>query len=260
MTAFESLLVNRRGVADGEVVTLTLNRPQRKNALSPALVNELLHALAEAQASPAVRVIVLDGAGGHFCAGADLSGGAGDGSLPVRGDFADLLLAITESPVPVVARLRGVVMGGGVGLAAASHFAYAAESAVFSTPEVHRGLWPMMIMAVLARTVSRRHLLELMLLGEKFSASHAVSIGLINRVCTDEALDEAVEALAASLAGRSPTAVTRGLRAWAAQGDLSLREALPMLRDALFELFSTDDAREGLAAFLEKRAPRWSGR
>jgi len=261
VSTFQHLLVRHHDAAEGaRVATLTLSRPQRKNALSPALVNELLHALEASLADPTVRVIVLEGAGGNFCAGADLGGGDGDGGLPVRGDFADLLRTMVQAEKPLVASVRGFVMGGGVGLAAACHFALSADDAVWSTPEVHRGLWPMMIMAVLARTVSRRHLLELMLLGEKFSPARAAEMQLVNRVVPAPDLDAAVLELTTALAARSPTAVGRGLAAWVRQGDLRLEEALPMLRDALADLFVTEDAQEGIAAFLQRRAPRWTGR
>ncbi len=261
MTEFQHLHVAHREAGEGaRVATLTLSRPQRKNALSPALVNELLHGLEAALGDPTVRVVVVEGAGGNFCAGADLGGGEAESGLPVRGDFADLLLCMTGAPKPLVAKVRGYAMGGGVGLAAACHFALSADDAVWSTPEVHRGLWPMMIMAVLARTVSRRHLLELMLLGDKLSAARAAEMALVNRVVPAPDLDAAVDALADTLASRSPTAVSRGLAAWVAQGDLRLVDSLPMLRDALADLLTTDDAQEGIAAFLQRRAPQWTGR
>jgi enoyl-CoA hydratase/carnithine racemase len=267
MTDFQHLLVSHReaappapGVAPARVATLTLHRPQRKNSLSPVLVNELLHGLDAALGDPSVRVVVLEGGGGTFCAGADLGGGDGDSTLPVKGDFSDLLLALSRAEKPVVAKVRGVAMGGGVGLAAACHFAVTTDDAVWSTPEVHRGLWPMMIMAVLARTVSRRHLLELMLLGDKLSGARAAEMGLASRAVPAGELDEAVDTLCDGLAGRSPTAVSHGLRAYNRQADLRLEESLPMLRDALAELFATEDAQEGIAAFLQRRPPVWTGR
>jgi enoyl-CoA hydratase/carnithine racemase len=141
MTDFQHLLVSHReaappapGVAPARVATLTLHRPQRKNSLSPVLVNELLHGLDAALGDPSVRVVVLEGGGGTFCAGADLGGGDGDSALPVKGDFSDLLLALSRAEKPVVAKVRGVAMGGGVGLAAACHFAVTTDDAVWSTP------------------------------------------------------------------------------------------------------------------------------
>lgn len=259
--SFRAIRLASREVTDAEVLTVTLNRPERRNAISPEMANELLHALAQAEAAERVRVVVLTGEGAHFCGGGDLKGMAeGDESLPHKGDYADLLREMVRFPKPLVAKVRGTAMGGGVGLVAACHFALAADTATLGTPEVHRGLWPMMITAVLARTVNRRDLLEMMLLGDKLTASRAAELRLVNRAVPEAALDAEVDALCDTLAARSPTAVRHGLTAWAKQGDMALDAALPMLREALFTLMGTDDAREGIMAFMEKRAPRWTGR
>ena len=160
----------RVAASDG-VATLTLSNPARKNAIGPVMVNELLHALADAEADPEVRVVVLTGAGDAFCAGGDfaqMTGGAGGkDALPPKGDYADLLLAMTRATKPIVARVNGHAMGGGLGLVAASHFAVAQRGAKLGTPEINVGLFPMMIMAVLQRVVPRRRLLEMMLFGER---------------------------------------------------------------------------------------------
>ncbi len=249
-------------VADG-VATVTLDNPQRKNAMGPAMVNELLYALDDAKEDPAVRVVVITGAGEAFCAGGDLKqmSGGGDGpALEPKGDYADLLLRFTTLGKPTVARVNGVAMGGGLGLVASCDFAIAARSATLGTPEVKRGLFPMMIMAVLARLVSRRRLLEMMLLGDKLSADEAARLELVNRAVDDDALDAEVDALVARLAAQSPTAMRRGLAAYHRQADLALAESVPWLQTQLFELLGTEDAREGLRAFFEKRAPEWTGR
>lgn len=250
-------------VEGGTVATLRLNRPERKNTIGPEMANELLYALENAEKEDNARVVILTGAGGTFCAGGDLgamSAGPVVSNLPMRGDYADLLLAMTRYTRPIIARVEGVAMGGGLGLVAASHFAIASESAVFGTPEISRGLWPMMISAVLARTVARRDLLEMMLLGAKMSSADAVRLRIVNRAVPSDQLDAEVLTLAKSLAAKSPTAIARGLSAWAKQGDMALEEALPMLREELFSLLGTDDAREGLMAFMEKRAPQWTGK
>lgn len=250
------------GPAD-HAVTLTLNRPERKNAIGPQMANELLWALERAGADEGVRVVVLQGAGNAFCAGGDFAqmmGGDSADALPVKGDYADLLLAMARYEKPLVAKVRGPAMGGGLGLAASCHFALAAHDAVLGTPEIHRGLFPMMIMAVLSRTVARRDLIEMMLLGEKLTAARAAELRLISRAVPSEQLDAEVSSLVAALAARSPTAMRHGLRAWAVQGDEDLEAAVPKLRDALYTLLGTDDAREGLSAFMQKRAPQWTGR
>jgi enoyl-CoA hydratase/carnithine racemase len=151
-------------------------------------------------------------------------------------------------------------MGGGLGLVAASTFAVAAEGALLGTPEIDVGLFPMMIMAVLAKHVPRRMLLEMMLFGEKLSASDALARGLVNRVVAEGELDAAVTRVTETLLGKSPITLRLGLRAFAAQDEMELERALPFLRDKLAECLSTDDAREGLMAFLEKRKPVWTGK
>lgn len=245
------------------IATLTLNVPERKNPIGPLMVNELLYAFDDARDDPSVRVVVLTGAGGAFSAGGDLKQMAGSGGgpeLPPKGDYADLLLRFPKLGKPTVARVAGVAMGGGLGLVASCDFAIAAESAVFGTPEIRRGLFPMMIMAVLHRVVSRRRLLEMMLLGEKLTAAQAAELELVNRAVPDAALDEEVEALARRLAAQSPTALRMGLQAYHQQSDRALAEAVPQLQGELVAVLGTEDAREGLMAFMEKREPRWTGR
>lgn len=248
---------------DDGVCRITLNRPRRKNAMGPQMVNELLYALDDAKDDGDVRVIVITGAGDAFCAGGDLKqmSGGGDGpKLEPKGGYADLLLRFLDLGKPTVARVNGVAMGGGLGLVAGCDFAIACESAVLGTPEVKRGLFPMMIMAFLMRVVSQRRLLEMMLLGDKMSAADAASIELVNRTVPDDQLDAEVDALAAKLASRSPTAMRMGLAAFHHQADLRLAESLPYLEQQLFAILGTDDAREGLSAFFEKRKPVWTRR
>jgi enoyl-CoA hydratase/carnithine racemase len=249
---------------DHGTFTITLNVPERRNAIGPQMTNELLWALDEVRGADDVRVVVITGAGKAFCAGGDfqqMTGGADGGEpLAYKGDYADLLLAMTRFEKPIVAKVNGHAMGGGLGLVAASTFAIAAADAQLGTPEIQVGLFPMMIMAVLARLVPRRRLAQMMLLGEKVSAEEAVRIGLVNESVAHSDLDARVTTLAAALEGKSPSTLKLGLRAFAEQDDMALADALPMLRGKLAECLATDDAREGLMAFLEKRAPRWTGK
>ena len=251
------------GVSGG-VATLTLSNPARKNAIGPVMVNELLHALADAEADAEVRAVVITGAGDAFCAGGDFaqmtSGAGGADALPPKGDYADLLLAMSRATKPIVARVNGHAMGGGLGLVAASHFAVAQRGAKLGTPEINVGLFPMMIMAVLQRVVPRRRLLEMMLFGERMDADHAVLAGLINRAVEVAELDAAVKQYTDPIVGKSPITVRLGLEAFAAQDDLDLETALPLLRERLAGCLATDDAREGLMAFLQKRPPMWTGK
>jgi enoyl-CoA hydratase/carnithine racemase len=167
---------------------------------------------------------------------------------------------MVKSDKPIVAKVNGHAMGGGLGLVAASTFAVASSEAQLGTPEINVGLFPMMIMAVLARVVPRRHLLKMMLLGERFDAQHALALGIVNGVVAPADLDAATKKLTDAIASKSPLTTKLGLRAFAAQDDLDLDKALPLLRDRLVEVASTADAREGLMAFMEKRQPQWTGR
>ncbi|UJR79786.1 enoyl-CoA hydratase-related protein [Sandaracinus amylolyticus] len=259
--AYRTLLVAQTGA----VATITMNKPERKNPLGPEMVNELCWALDDAKDDASVRAVVLTGAGGAFSAGGDLkqmSGGTDGGPEPLapRGDYVDLLLRFTTIGKPTIARVPGIAMGGGLGLVASCDFAIGCESATFGTPEIKRGLFPMMIMAVLRRVVSRRRLMDMMLLGEKLDAREAERIELISRCVPDAELDAAVSALAEKLAAQSPTAMRMGLAAFHAQADRDLAGALPYLRDRLVAILGTEDAREGLMAFMEKRTPQWTGR
>ncbi len=248
------------------VRTVTLYNPERRNAIGPQMINELLYAIDDAHADEDIRVLVLTGEGKAFCAGGDFAqmsppppGGDGP-ALPPKGDYADLLLAMTRTEKPIIARVNGAAMGGGLGLVAASTFAVGESAAKLGTPEIDVGLFPMMIMAVLARVVPRRKLLEMMLFGQKLTAEEARDAGILNRVVPAEELDGSVKAFTDQILKKSPVTIGLGLRAFAAQDDMDLEKALPMLRDRLAECLGTDDAREGLMAFLEKRAPVWKGR
>jgi enoyl-CoA hydratase/carnithine racemase len=258
-----SLLKKTKIAQNGFIYRISLNNPDRRNAIGSEMTNELLHAIADAQTIAEARVIVVEGEGKSFCAGGDfqqMTSGSADGpKLELKGDYADLLLAMIRSEKPIICKVHGHAMGGGLGLVAASTFAIAAEDAQLGTPEVNVGLFPMMIMAVLARQVPRRALLEMMLTGVKLSAREAKDLGIVNRVERFDELESATQQLATNLAEKSPKTIALGLRAFNAQDDLDLEKALPMLRDKLGEVLATNDAREGLMAFLEKRKPVWIG-
>jgi enoyl-CoA hydratase/carnithine racemase len=256
---YQTLLVS----VDAGVATVTLNRPQRRNAIGARMANELLYVLEDAAADDDVRCTVLTGAGSAFCAGADLGQLGGDEdapSLPHKGGYDDLLRAMLRTAKPIVSRVNGHAMGGGLGLVAASTLAIASSEAKLGAPEVKLGLFPFMIYAVLERVMPRRRLMEMVLCGERLSADEAAKAGLVNRAVPLAELDAAVKAATDSLTAASATTMRLGLAAMNEVEGLSLEEKLPILAQRLAECLATADAREGLTAFFEKRQPIWTGR
>ena len=250
-------------MSDG-VARLTLNRPERRNALSWDLVGSLREAFAQAKADPDVRVCVLTGAGEKaFCAGADLGGMASDDTLSLheaRGELASLFRDMYGLGKPTVARVRGFALAGGFGLALVCDLVVAADDAVFGTPEVDVGLWPHMITVPLIRSMPPKVALELMMTGRRVAADEALRIGFVNRVVPVAELDGAVDELAATLAAKSPAAMKLGRDGFYSVWDQDVDTSLRLLHPLLALTAATDDAAEGIAAFTEKRPPRWTGR
>jgi enoyl-CoA hydratase/carnithine racemase len=250
-------------VSDG-VARLTLNRPERRNALSWDLVGSLREAFAQAKADPDVRVCVLTGAGERaFCAGADLGGMASDDTLSLheaRGELASLFRDMYGLGKPTVARVRGFALAGGFGLALVCDLVVAADDAVFGTPEVDVGLWPHMITVPLIRSMPPKVALELMMTGRRVPADEALRIGFVNRVVPVVELDGAVDELAATLAAKSPAAMKLGRDGFYSVWDQDVDTSLRLLHPLLALTAATDDAAEGIAAFTEKRPPNWTGR
>jgi enoyl-CoA hydratase/carnithine racemase len=250
---------------DGAVATLTINRPERRNALSWTVVGELRRRVAEAKADPAVRVVVLTGAGDRaFCAGADLSGMA-DGAGPAelhdgRGELAELFRDLWSLGKPVIARVRGYALAGGFGLALACDLIVAADDAQFGTPEIGVGLWPYMITVPMLRAMPPKVALELMMTGRRVGAQEAERLGFVNRVVPPDRLDEAVAELAGRLASSSPLVMRLGRDSFYAVVDQPGDVALRLLHPLLSVTASTEDAVEGIAAFAERRPPNWKGR
>ena len=246
----------------GNVGRITLNRPEKRNPLGPGTVGELCQVLRSAQQDPEVRVVILRGAGDTFSAGGDLGAlkGAGGAAAVTTDGFAELNLLFTRLGKPTIASVQGAAMGGGLGLVVACDMALAAESARFGTPETKVGLWPMIISAPLQRCVGRRQALRLMLGGQKMDASEAERIGLISEVVPDEELEARTDKLAALLASRSPAVTRLGLQAFNEVQDMELEPALRYLEQQLWAVLGTEDAMEGIRAFLEKRAPQFKGK
>ena len=259
--SYETLLVN---VQDG-VASVTLNRPDVRNALSATLIRELEQALATLEADPAARVIVLSGAGDKaFCAGADLKGVGDRGTtLQAResfGGLARILEAMARMKTPVIAKVHGFALAGGCGLAAGCDIVVAADDAVFGLPEIKIGLLPLIVMAPILRSVGRKRGMLMILSGEQVSAREAYEMGLVSRLVPRAELSPAVDALARALAGFSPTALGLAKEAAATVAGMEYGASLRYLREMITLVALSDDAREGIKAFFEKRAPNWTGR
>jgi enoyl-CoA hydratase/carnithine racemase len=250
--------------ADG-VVTITLNRPEQRNPLGPQMVADLTAALQRARDDAAVRAVVLTGAGEKaFCAGADLSSFAADATEVerhlARGDFVELFLACERLGKPLVGCINGHALAGGFGLALCCDLLVSADTATFGTPEIRVGVWPMMIMSIVARNLGRKRAMELFMTGTRIDAATALQWGFVNRVVPASEVRERAHALAAEIAAWSPLIMHLGRDAFYATDSLDYETALRYLQAQLTVVSMTEDFREGVTAFLEKRAPNFRGR
>ncbi len=248
------------------VATIRLNRPDRRNALAPQVIEGIISGLEQASADPEVWAVVLTGTGEKaFCAGGDLGGGMGtaDGALAAhaqRHRFCELLQAVRDCPQPVIGALNGDALGGGIGLALACDMLVAEPTARLGTPEVKIGLFPMIIVRELARNVPRKVLAEMIYTGRKLSAEEARTHHLVNRISEPgQVLAEAQE-LASAVTANSPTAIALGKAAWNQAEELPLQAAEAWLLSRLELLIQTEDAAEGIGAFFQRRPPEWKGR
>ena len=249
---------------DGHVATVTLNRPEQRNPLSATMLRDLAAALSWCKDEPEVRVVVVTGAGRVFCAGADLS--SFDGEMTgleryrSRDLFVNLFLLMAELGKPIIGRINGHALAGGLGLACSCDILISVDTASFGTPEINVGIWPMMIQTILARNIPRKVLLEMEMLGERWTAAQLASFGVINRVVPQEQLDSTVDEIARELARKSPVAMRLGRDSFYRQEDMDFRAALHYLHGQFLLVSQTEDSREGIKAFFEKREPDFKGR
>jgi enoyl-CoA hydratase/carnithine racemase len=249
---------------DGCVARLTINRPERRNAINPDVVRGLAAALAQAESDKDVRVVVLTGAGDKaFCAGGDLGGMTGESPIDVhfvRGEVGELFDAMRASRLPIVARVNGHALAGGFGLMLACDLVVAAESARLGTPEIDIGLWPFMITAVIQRDLPRKIALDLMMLGRKIDAAEGERWGFVNRVVPAADLDAAVDEMTSALASKSGAITMLGKRSFYRAEDMSFTDSLAYLSSMLTVCLQSEDTIEGVTAFLQKRPPEWKDR
>jgi methylglutaconyl-CoA hydratase len=254
------VLIEKRG----RVQWITINREARRNAMNDAVCDAIAAAMAAATADPEIRAVVLTGAGDKaFCAGADLSAGSGSFKYDyskVGLSFVKLMKQARDLTLPLIARINGHAMAGGMGMIGMCDMAIAVDNARFGMPEVKIGIFPMQIMAVLQRLIPSRKLYEMALTGEPITAAEALDIGLLNYVVPPAELDTKLEWLLSRLLDKSPTAIRRGKYAMRVTEQLNFDQSAVFMEAQIGTLALTEDAAEGRAAFIEKRAPIWPGR
>lgn len=237
---------------------ITLNRPERRNALSPGLITEVYDHLAAAQADAAVRSIVITGAGKGFCSGADLKRQPGEGESDRVVPYPDLLTAIWEGEKPVIAAVNGHAFAGGLGMVAASDLVISAEEAMFSFSEVRIGVIPAIIAVVCLRKLGPHHGMRLFLTGDRFNGRQAVEYGLAHKAVPRDELWPVVQEEIDAINLGGPTAVVECKKLVRAVPDISLAEGFELTQGWSRRMFQGEEAAEGMAAFREKRKPSWA--
>ena len=239
------------------VLTITLNRPEKKNALNNVMMNEINYALAYAKQEKSIRVVIISAKGDVFCAGADLSRNKSESNVPKLDNADDISLSLRHLYKPVICKVQGPVLAGALLIVCNSTHAIAVNEATFSAPEIHRGLWPFMVMAGLFRVMPKRAGLDFIMRGNPINSKKAEDWGLVNESVKKEELDEKVDKLANELASLAPETMKFGLEAFEKQDSKSFDDALPYLKEQIAKCFEGKDAKEGITAFLEKRKPNW---
>jgi enoyl-CoA hydratase/carnithine racemase len=254
------VLIDKRGA----VLWITINREERRNAMNDAVTAGIADGLTRASADADIRAVVLTGAGDRaFCAGADLSAGSGSFKYDyskVGIPFVKLMKQARDLTVPLIARVNGHTMAGGMGLMGMCDMAISVDTARFGMPEVKVGIFPMQIMAVLQRLIPSRKLYEMALTGEPIDAAEALTLGLVNHVVPAAELDSKLDWLLKRLLDKSPTAIRRGKYAIRQTESMSFDQSAVFMEAQIGTLALTEDAAEGRAAFIEKRLPVWPGR
>lgn len=256
---YESLLVEH-----GQIAKITLNRPQRRNALNHTLLQELTLALSELDRDNEVRVVILKGAGKGFCAGAELDslipGESIADSRAKKTGLISVLTAMGKVGKVIISQVHGFALAGGFGLAIAADMTVVAEDAVLGLPEIKRGLFAFNVMNPISRVMPRKHILEMLFTGDNITPHQAFDWGLANRVVPAEQLEAVTEDLAERIARHSPVSIRFGKEAFYSMQDMEYFKAFNYLTDMLTITSATEDAQEGVRAFFEKREPVWQGK
>lgn len=250
-------------VIDG-VLRMTIDRPERRNAINPQVVREMSDHLDAAERDETVKAVVVTGAGDKaFCAGGDLGSMTAGSRVDQhfsRAEVGELFQKMRASRLPIVARVNGHALAGGFGLMLACDLVVAAEHAELGTPEIDIGLWPFMITAIIQRDVPRKIALEMMMTGDRIPVSVGERWGFVNRVVPATDLDAEVERLVAKLTSKSPLIAGLGKRSFYRSEDMDTSGALGYLAGMLTVCLESEDTIEGVTAFMSKRAPEWKGR
>ena len=246
----------------GNTTLLTINRESRRNAISQEMITAFLTHLERLDQDPEVRAVCITGAGDKaFCSGADLAGSlSGQDRMAGPRNYAALLKRMAAFGKPLVARVNGSCLAGGLGLMLSCDIVIARNDASFFTPEINVGIFPMMVGALLYRHVGRKRALDMVLTGRRISAPEAERLGLVTRAVEPERLDQDVNETLQLLASKSPIGTRIGKEAFRVMSDMPFDEAVDYLCEALGRIIATEDAQEGMNAFLEKRAPVFRGK
>ena len=242
-----------------QITTLILNRPERRNSLTIELMSELTSAIETAEKNDAQRILILRGAGKAFCTGLDLQEvGQAEKAHESAGAVAKMLLALSQTHLITIAAVHGAAVAGGAGIMSACDFAIAAERTKFGYPETKRGLVAGLVMTFLRRQLRERDIRELLFIGDLFEAPRALEIGLINRVVAPDELDNEVQKLCASILQNAPGALAHSKRMLEQLWSTSVKEDIEMALGHHMQARESAEAKEGVAAFLEKRLPNWA--
>jgi len=249
---------------EGHVFRIMLNRPEKRNAFTPVMAEEIIFALAYTQYNPIIRCIILNANGPVFCAGADLNAFLNPDSenktLPKIREEARLGDAFAQLLKPSIAQVEGAVLAGGFLLICGCTFVISINEATYSLPEVKRGIWPMQVMASLLKIIPPRKVLEMSITGKTYSTEEAFNMGLVTQIVSQETIANEVSKLAGIISENAPYAIQKGMEAFQNLSDIPEKESHTYLKKQLDKILLSEDAKEGISAFKEKRNPVWKGR